>query len=241
MVDRLRQIRRLALVAPALAGLLAAVTTAAIASPPSATHLRAQRALPKPRTVWDPIPFGAKRKAEMVAYVRRHYGSFMRPTWRLIHPRVVVIDFTDSETFSPAWNTFASDVPDSELHELPATCAHFIVDKDGTLYQLVRLGVMCRHTVGLNWTSIGIEHVGSSDAEVLGDHRQISASYRLVRWLRCRFHIPIKDVIGHNESLTSPYHREDVPGLRNQTHDDFTHADMRIYRHRLGALGPCPG
>ena len=36
-------------------------------------------------------------------------------------------------------------------------------------------------------------------------------------------------------------HHEDVPGLRNQTHDDFTHADMRIYRHRLGALGPCPG
>src|SRR5437660_12686252 len=93
--------------------------------------------VPKPRIVWDPIPFGAKRKAEMVGYVRRHYGSFMKPTWRLINPQVIVIHFTDSETFSPAWNTFASDVPDSELHELPATCAHFIVDKDGTIYQLV--------------------------------------------------------------------------------------------------------
>ena len=32
---------------------------------------------------------------------------------------------------------------------------------------------MCRHTVGLNYTSIGIEHVGLSDAEVLGNPRQL--------------------------------------------------------------------
>ena len=74
----------------------------------------------KPHIVWDPIPFGAKRKAEMVAYVRRHYGSFMHPTWRLVDPHVIVIHYTDGPTFSSAWNTFADDVPDSELHELPA-------------------------------------------------------------------------------------------------------------------------
>jgi len=46
-------------------------------------------------------------------------------------------------------------------------------------------------------------------------------------------------VIGHNESLTSPYHREDVPALATQTHSDFNHADMQIYRARLAALGGC--
>jgi N-acetylmuramoyl-L-alanine amidase len=197
------------------------------------------RTVPKPRIVWDPIPFGAKRKGEMVAYVRRHYGSFMKPTWRLIDPHVIVIHYTDGPSFMSAWNTFADDVPDSELHELPATCAHFIVDTNGTIYQLVSVGTMCRHTVGLNWTAIGIEHVGYSDAQILGNRAQMSASVRLVRWLRCRFKIPIKDVIGHNESLSSPYHHEDVPSLRTQTHDDWNHADMRVYRHRLGALGPC--
>ncbi len=197
--------------------------------------------VPKPRIVWDPIPFGATRKAETVAYVRRHYGSFMKPTWRLIHPRVIVIHYTDGPSFSSAWNTFADDVPDSELHELPATCAHFIVDSNGTIYQLVSVATICRHTVGLNWTALGIEHVGYSDGQILGNGRQMSSSLRLVRWLRCRFHIPIKDVIGHNESLSSPYHHEDVPSLRTQTHDDFNRHDMRVYRHRLGALGPCPG
>jgi N-acetylmuramoyl-L-alanine amidase len=201
----------------------------------SATPVR----VPKPRIVWDPIPFGAKRKAEMVGYVRRHYGSFTKPTWRLIDPRVIVIHFTDGPTISSAWNTFAQDVPDSELHELPGTCAHFIVGTHGTIDQLVSLGTMCRHTVGLNWTAIGIEHVGFSDGQVLGNRRQMSASLRLTRWLRCRFHIPIKDVIGHNESLSSPFHHEDVPSLRTQTHDDWNHADMKIYRARLRATGPC--
>ena len=98
---------------------------------------------------------------------------------------------------------------------------------------------MCRHTVGLNWTAIGIEHVGSSDAEVLGDHAQMSASLKLVRWLRCRYGIPVHDVIGHNESLSSPYHREDVPALRTQTHSDFDRADMDVYRRRLAAAGGC--
>jgi hypothetical protein len=47
-------------------------------------------------------------------------------------------------------------------------------------------------------------------------------------------------VIGHSESLTSPYHDEDVPALRTQTHSDVDHADMNIYRARLRRLGGCP-
>ncbi len=194
----------------------------------------------KPRIRWDPIPFGPKRKAQMVAYVRRHYGSFMKPTWRLIDPHVIVIHFTDGPSFASAYNTFAPDTPDPEFHELPNTCAHFVVDRAGIIHQLVALNTMCRHTVGLNWTAFGIEHVGFSDRQILDNKRQLNASLRLVRWLRCRYHIQIRNVIGHNESLSSPYHHEDVPALRNQTHDDFDHADMQVYRRDLRALGPCP-
>jgi N-acetylmuramoyl-L-alanine amidase len=176
----------------------------------------------------------------MVAYVRRHYGSFLRPTWRLIDPHVIVIHYTDSPDFESTYNTFAADTPDPELHELPGTCAHFVIDRSGAIHQLVSLGIMCRHTVGLNWTAIGIEHVGYSDVQVLDDRRQVSASLRLVRWLRCRFHIEVKNVIGHNESLSSHYHHEHVPALRTQTHSDFNHRDMQTYRRRLRALGSCP-
>jgi hypothetical protein len=98
---------------------------------------------------------------------------------------------------------------------------------------------MCRHTVGLNYTAIGIEHVGYRDADVLGNPRQMRASLRLTRWLRCRFGIALRNVIGHNESLSSPYHREDVAALRHQTHGDWVPASMRRYRARLSRL-PCP-
>ncbi len=194
---------------------------------------------PRPHIIWDPIPLGPRRKAEMVAYARRHYGSFMAPTYRLIQPHVIVIHYTETPSFQATYNTFAPDVPDPELHELPNTCAHFVIDSSGGIHQLVSLGVMCRHTVGLNWTAIGIEHVGFSDQQVLAARAQMSASLKLVRWLRCRYHIALSDVIGHNESLSSPYHREDVPALRTQTHADFSHADMRIYRRRLASAGPC--
>jgi hypothetical protein len=195
--------------------------------------------VPKPHIIWNPIPFGAERKAQMVAYARRHYGSFMKPTYKLIDPHVIVIHYTETPTFQATYNTFAPDTPDPELNELPNTCAHFVIDTSGGIHQLVPLEIMCRHTVGLNWTAIGIEHVGYSDQEVLGDRAQMAASLKLVRWLRCRFRISIRDVIGHNESLSSPYHREDIPSLRSQTHSDFDHADMNAYRRRLTAAGGC--
>ncbi len=214
-------------------------TTAQDSTSTTTTHTTTtpQATAPKPDIVWDPIPYGAERKAEMAAYAERHYGLH---TWRLIDPHVIVIHYTVTPDFQSTFNTFAPDYPDPELHELPNTCAHFVIDRAGVIHQLVALGTMCRHTVGLNWTAIGIEHVGYSDAEVLGDPRQMNASLRLVRWLRCRFHITIANVIGHNESLSSPYHRERVAALRTQTHSDFNHADMNIYRRRLARLGSCP-
>ena len=168
----------------------------------------------------------------MATYSEKHYGIH---SWRL-HPKVIVEHYTGSNSFSAAWNAFAANTPDPELGELPGTCAHFIVDRNGRIYQLVRMDIMCRHTVGLNYTAFGIEHVGSSDAQILHDSRQIAASLKLTRWLRCRYGIAIKNVIGHNESLSSPYHRERVARLRHQTHADWKHRDMKVYRGKLRAL-----
>jgi len=187
-------------------------------------------AAPRPRIVQRPIPFGATRRAQMRAYARRHYGL---DTAALRDPKVIVEHVTASGTFSSAFNTFAANAPDVELHERPGVCAHFVIDRDGAIYQLVSLRLMCRHTVGLNDVSIGIEHVGYSDAEILGRPAQIRASLRLTRWLQGRYGIRRRDVIGHAESLSSPYHHELVARLRTQTHGDFARPAMRRYRGRL--------
>jgi len=186
----------------------------------------------QPHIVWRPIPFGPRRRAETAQYAEKHYGI---RSW-VLHPKVIVEHYTANESFSATWNAFSADVPDPELGELPGTCAHFVVDKDGTIYQLVPLDVMCRHTVGLNYLAIGIEHVGMSDAEVLHDAAQLRSSLLLTRWLMAKFHISLANVIGHNESLSSPYHRELYKPWARQTHGDWRHADMNIYRARLRAL-----
>jgi beta-N-acetylhexosaminidase len=179
------------------------------------------------------IPFPQKRKDEMRAYARRHYGI---NSYALTKPKVIVEHVAVASSAAATRNAFVPDRPDSELHELPGTCSHFVVDRDGTIYQLVSLKLMCRHTVGLNYTAIGIEHAGFSDGDVLGNRRELAASLKLTAWLKCRYGIRLSNVIGHNESLSSPYHRERVARLRTQTHADMKHASMQTYRRMLWAL-----
>jgi N-acetylmuramoyl-L-alanine amidase len=203
-------------------------------------HARASLALAgavaPPLVVSKPIPFDARRKADMRGYARRHYGI---DDHRLRDPKVIVQHYTVTDTFGPVYNTFAPNRPDAELGELPGVCTHFVIDRDGTIYRLVSTRIMCRHTVGLNWTAIGIEHVGRSDAQVLGNPRQMSASLRLTRMLQGRQGIVTRNVIGHNENRSSPFHRERVARLRTQTHGDFPEATMDVYRRRLEQL-PAP-
>jgi beta-N-acetylhexosaminidase len=186
--------------------------------------------VPPPAIVQSPIPYPAKRKREMAAYAKRHYG---KRGFRLQDPKVIVEHYTANTSYSATWNTFAADVADVELHELPGTCSHFVIDTDGTIHQLVPLTIMCRHTVGLNDTAIGIEHVGTSDGAVMGNKRQLRASLKLTRWLQARYGIATDDVIGHSESLSSPYHHERVARMRKQTHGDMTRPAMVRYRRLL--------
>ncbi len=182
------------------------------------------------------IPFGHQRKHEMAAYSERHYGEH---TWRLRRPRMVVEHIAVASSAEAVHNTFSPDVRDGELGELPNVCTHFVISSSGRIYRLVNLRTRCRHTVGLNWTAIGIEHVGYSDQDVLGNKRQMHASLRLTQYLRCRFRIKARNVIGHSESLRSPYHRELIANLRHQTHGDWRHSSMRTYRRKLRRAGRC--
>jgi N-acetylmuramoyl-L-alanine amidase len=194
------------------------------------------RAIAPPREVSKPIPYGDERRADMADYAQRHYGVHDH---RLRDPKVIVEHYTVTSTFAPVFDLFARNEPDAELHELPGVCSHYVIDRDGTIYRLVPTSIMCRHTVGLNWTAIGIEHVGMSDAQVMGNRRQLAASLRLTRALQGRFGIRTKNVIGHNENRQSPFHRERVARLRTQTHADFPRAVMQRYRGKLDAL-PAP-
>jgi N-acetylmuramoyl-L-alanine amidase len=200
------------------------------------TVLSVARAIAPPRITRKPIPYGPERRAQMAAYAQRHYGI---DDYRLRNPEVIVQHYTVTDSFAPVFNYFAINEPDPELHELPGVCSHYVIDTDGTVYELVPPRIMCRHTVGLNYTAVGIEHVGQSDAQVMGNRRQRAASLRLTRALQGRFGISTRNVIGHNENRSSPFHRERMARLRSQTHGDFPKPVMDVYRRALGRL-PAP-
>ena len=225
--------KRLVCVLAVIVWLLAgtSVVTAGPLSQRAAAPTRYDLKRLKPRVVWKRIPYGRTRRRQMAAYSKRHYGKW---SWHLTSPKVIIEHYTDGLTWQGAWNTFAANT--KHYGEYPGTCAHFIIDTDGTIYQLVPLWIRCRHAMGMNWTSFGIEHVGTSDASVLGNPRQLASSLALTLWLAHRYGIVLNAVIGHNESLRSPYHRERYPAWRCQTHGDWTHADMTAYRGRLAAL-----
>jgi N-acetylmuramoyl-L-alanine amidase len=197
------------------------------AAPPAANAQ--PRASARPQITERFIPFDERRMQETAAYARRHYND---ATTRL-DPKVIVEHYTVIPTAAGVIDLFSRNEPDAELHERPGVCSHFLIDRDGTIIQLVALRLICRHTVGLNDVAIGVEHVGASDSEVMADQAQLRASLRLTEWLRCRYGIARSDVIGHAESLSSPYHHEAVPQLAHQTHDDFQPATMKRYRRMI--------
>lgn len=182
------------------------------------------------------IPFPKKRKREMAAYSKDHYGQYK---WRLNDPKLIVEHFAEAGSISSIFNTFAPDRPDVEFHQLPGVCSHFAVSATGGIYKFVPVSIRCRHTVGLNHVAIGIEHVGFSDQDILNRPAQLNASLQLTQWLRCRFGLPVEQVIGHNESLSSPFYKELDPRFKGQTHGDWNKADMDVYRADLRKLGAC--
>jgi N-acetylmuramoyl-L-alanine amidase len=227
----------------AIAGLAVAVATAGTgiasggsSSATSAAGSAGTSTTPKPTIRKRLIPYSKKRKRQMAAYSKRHYGGYK---WRLRNPKLIVIHYAVAGSIGAIYNTFAPNNPDPEFGELPGVCSHYAVGAGGGTVKFVRPSIRCRHVVGLNHVAIGIEHVGFSDSDVLNRPAQLNASLRLAQWLRCRFGIPVSGVIGHNESLSSPYYKELDPRFKGQTHGDFNHASMERYRGELRKLGDC--
>jgi N-acetylmuramoyl-L-alanine amidase len=212
-----------------------AVATIALTAPavavawPSAPSV----SVAKPRITADHISYGAKRKAQMAAYSHRHYGA---REYRLHKPKVIVLHFTATDSYSAVFSTFDSNAPN--LGENPGVCSQYVIEQDGTIDELVPPGIRCRHTVGLNHVALGIEMVQATgtgshwaDQQILSRHKQIGSALRLVRWLQSRYGIPTGEVIGHSMANDDP-HFKDLEGWTND-HTDWLKRDVREFRARL--------
>lgn len=186
----------------------------------------------RPAIIQQRIKFGAKRRAETVAYNHRHYGQ---ATWRL-KPKVIVLHYTAGGTEASTHATFNADT--RNLGVLPGVVAQFIVNKHGRIYQQLPLTVRGRHTVGLNHVAIGIEFVQNSGPrpawatnQIFRRKAQIHAGLRLVRWLAWRYHIKPRNIVGHGTANHSRYFK-DFLHWRN-THVDWLARAVRHFRALL--------
>jgi N-acetyl-anhydromuramyl-L-alanine amidase AmpD len=187
----------------------------------------------KPPIAEDHISYGAHRKAQMAAYSNRHYGE---REYRLTDPKVIVLHFTATDSYSAVWSTFDSNSPD--LGETPGVCSQYVIEQDGTIDELVPPRIRCRHTIGLNHVAIGVEMVqeapnGSHAADLAILHRrpQVRSAMHLVAFLHQKFGIPLREVIGH-AMANDDRHFRDLEGWVND-HTDWEAQDVRAFRRRL--------
>jgi hypothetical protein len=219
-----------ALTLTAGSGTSAATVPAAAAS---AAQSSTPAAAPRPSIIKDFIPYSAARKRQMAAYSWRHYHQ---RTWLMPDPKAIILHYTVSPNYPSVHNWFSANSPApgnaGTRNESPGACVHFVVDKNGKIYQQVPLGLMCRQVIGINNRSIGIEFVEmSSAANILNRPRQVQAGLALVRWLQSQFSIATSDVIGHSMANQSRYF-VDYEGWRND-HVDWSKSQVKVFRARL--------
>jgi hypothetical protein len=185
------------------------------------------------------IEFTESRIQLIKAYAEQHYAEYYQEKYGSpefpgleIDPRVIVVHYTAGPTLQSAFDTFGPETlggrPDLDKAGAVNVGIQFIVDTDGTIYQVQPDNYFGRHTIGLNHSAIGFENIGRGDiteaglrGEVQEDGlltlAQLKANAALIRYLKAKYPA-IEILIGHSEyrQLEEPAH----PG-----HDIFFEAD----------------
>jgi len=103
-----------------------------------------------------------------------------------------------------AGSTAAGAIAAFEASRAPRrTSAHFIVDRDGAVTQLVSIDNTAWHASEVNSRSIGIEHV-AIPGKLLPTEAQYAASAALVAWLCRELNIPCDRVHVRTHNECSP-------------------------------------
>ena len=74
--------------------------------------------------------------------------------------------------------------------------AHYVIDVNGDIYQMVEDSERANHARGANQNSIGIEHVRGADQPITD--AQAAASADLISWLLTEYEIPRSEIYGHD-------------------------------------------
>jgi N-acetyl-anhydromuramyl-L-alanine amidase AmpD len=172
---------------------------------------------------YDPVAkicniFDPQRLRLTAEYNRIHYGL---DSSELREPRMIVLHYTAFPTLEDSLRFFRPVLLDPQFRKDISSggavnvSAHYLVDRDGTVFQLASEKVVCRHIIGFNYTAIGIENVGSGSADLTEAQAQSDAA--LVSRIKKR-HPSIEYLIGHQE-----YQDRSLPHFKLFLEKDLTY------------------
>jgi N-acetylmuramoyl-L-alanine amidase len=170
----------------------------------------------------SPINFNQERIALTIKYRQLHQDPKANNV--IIQPRMIILHWTSIKSLESSWRYFNNVRAESARPALAAAgevnvSAHFLVDRDGTVYQLMPDNWMARHCIGLNHIAIGIENVGDGANLPLTD-AQVRSNATLVSYLAAKY--PITHLIAHREYRKMERHAyflERDPKYRNRAVD----------------------
>ena len=193
-----------------------------------------------------PIDFGPERVEMTKAYISRHYGKQVKDI--TITPKIIVLHWTAEMDFDKSFHRLKpekllSDRKDIAKASALNVSAHYLVDRDGTVYRLMPDNWMARHVIGLNYSAIGIENVGGKENKKDDlTPAQLKANIALVKYLKKKYPT-IEYLIGHHEYRRmerTPLWLEKDKGYRTVKNDpgDRFMLDVRVAVKPLGLKEP---
>ena len=163
------------------------------------------------------IPLTETRIELTKEYTKMHYGF---EAVYMDSPKVVVVHWTAGGSIESVYNYFAKDTisVNDEFHQNNGRVnvgSQFLVDRDGSIYQLFDETFIARHCIGMNFHAIGIENIGGVDGKEDLTEEQLQANILLIKYLEAKYPT-INLVIGHLESAGfvdySEYYTELIDG-----------------------------
>lgn len=146
-----------------------------------------------------PITFNEERKILTLEYLQNRYG--LEQESPKIDPKMIVLHWTVIPTFQKSFEAFDPVTlpnwrPDIKNVSGLNVSSQFMVDRDGTIYQLLPETTMARHVIGLNHCAIGVENIGGTE-ELPLTKAQLKSNIWLVKYLKDKYDIDY--LIGHYE------------------------------------------
>lgn len=152
------------------------------------------------KIVDKPIEFDEQRTELSLDYLKTRYN--VQKTVPSIEPRMIVVHWTAIPTLEESFEAFKNPLLPNTRSDITSAgalnvSAHFLVDRDGTVYRLMPETIMARHVIGLNHCALGIENVGGTENMPL-TRKQLKANIKLVSYLKEKYP-DIEYLIGHME------------------------------------------